>query len=268
MSSFSLLALLLALGVAAASATLAQSSSSSSNPTDQAQPETQQPAAQSQGAISVQARIKARRAKRRAAAIHEAYSNRYEAYTGFAYLRFVPGPGTPAIAAAPPNPAVPHGPGLEHAHEYGWNVGATRYFSERLGVTADIRGYYGTAYVYPNSVINGINNPAVSQYAFMAGPTYRFYLHPRYSISGRLLAGVEKGDFSGDTNHSSALATELGLWPDSYVFAFSASIPVEYNLTPKVALRVAPEYLITGFGSTEQYTRGFSSSLVYRIGKK
>ncbi len=222
-----------------------------------------QDAAQSQGALSVQARIRARRAQRRAAAIHEAYAHRYEAYTGIGYLRFVPGPGSPA------SPGVAHGPGLEHAHEYAWNVGVTRYFDERLGLTVDGRGYYGTAYVYLNSLTNSaITNPAISQYAALAGPTYRFYLQPKFSVSGRILAGIEKGNFSGDTNHSTVLATNLGLWPDGYTFAGSASIPFEYNLTPKIGLRVAPEYYFTGFGSTVQYTRGFSTGIVYRFGKQ
>ena len=271
MSSFRRFALLLALVFAAATNAQAQSSTSSSSQTDQAQPPSTavQDAAQSQGALSVQARIRARRAQRRAAAIHEAYAHRYEAYTGFAYLRFVPGPGSPAVAATSTTPAEPHGPGLEHAHEYAWNVGVTRYFDERLGLTVDGRGYYGTAYVYLNQETNSaITNPAISQYAALAGPTYRFYLQPRFSVSGRVLAGIEKGNFSGDVNHSPQEAVALGLWPDGYTFAASASIPVEYNLTPKIGLRVAPEYYFTGFGSTVQYTRGFSTGIVFRLGKQ
>jgi len=57
------------------------------------------------------------------------------------YLRFEAGPGYPASTG------VAHGPALERAHEYAWNVGFTRYYSERMGVTVDGRGYYGTAYV-------------------------------------------------------------------------------------------------------------------------
>jgi hypothetical protein len=263
---------LLALSLFAATAALAQSSSSSSTSAapDQAQPpataQADQTGAQSAGALSVQARIRARRAQRRAAAIHEAYAHRYEQYTGFAYLRFVPGPGYPA------GPGYAAGGGLEHAHEYAWNVGFTRFRDERFGLTVDGRGYYATAYVglQPNNplAVQGITNPAISQYAILAGPTYRFYLQPKFSVSGRLLGGLEKGDFSGDTNHSKLLATDLGLWPDGYTFAVSASVPFEYNLTPNIGLRVAPEYYFTGFGSTIQYTRGFSTGLVYRFGKQ
>jgi hypothetical protein len=60
----------------------------------------------------------------------------------------------------------------------------------------------------------------------------------------------------------------IGVWPDGYTFGASASIPVEYNLTPRVALRVAPEYFFTGFGSTVQSTRGFTTGVVYRFGKQ
>jgi hypothetical protein len=253
---------------------VAQSSSSSSSQPASApdQTQAQQNAADSKGALSVQARIRARRAQRRAAAIHEAYAHRYEVYTGMGMIRFVPGPGYPAIAAVGSTPAVPHGPGLEHAFDYAWNVGATRYFDERLGVTLDGRGYYASAYVglqpdNPN-YIQGITNPAISQYAVLAGPTYRFYALPKYSVSGRVLGGFEKGNFSGDVNHQPKESVAIGLWPDGYTFAASASLPVEYNLTPNIGLRVAPEYYFTGFGSTIQHSRGFTTGIVVRFGKQ
>jgi len=270
MSSSCRLALLLAFALAAVTAGSAQSSSSSS-PSDQAQAQPQtQSAAQSAGALSVQARIRARRAKRRAAAIHEAYSHRYEAYTGMAVQRFEPGPG-PCSKANLCTGSSPNAM-LEHAWEYAWNVGYTRYQSERLGWNLDGRGYYGTAYVgLQTDVINpvqGITNPAISQYALMVGPTYRFYLQPKFSVAVRGLAGFEKGNFSGDTNHSVATATQLGLWKDGYTFAASPAIPFEYNLSPKIGLRVAPEYYFSGFGSNLQHSRAFTLSFVYRFGKQ
>jgi Skp family chaperone for outer membrane proteins len=239
-----------------ATAAQAHSSSSSSHPAAAGQTQAEQPAAQSQGEsqgqMSVQARIKARRAQRRAAAIHDAYSHRYEEYTGMGYLRFEPGAK------------------LQRAHDYAWNVGFTRYFDERLGLTIDGRGYYATAYTGINFLggTNPFTNPAISQYAALAGPTYRFYVQPKYSISGRFLGGFTKGNFSGDVNHNEADALALGLWPDGYVFAASASIPVEYNLSPNIGLRVAPEYYFTGFGSTIQSSRGFTTGIVYRFGKQ
>jgi hypothetical protein len=230
-------------------ALLAQSSSS--NPAIPDAP--QQPAATSQspGQISVQARIKARREQRRAAAIHDAYAHRYEAHFGMGYMRFEPGAK------------------LERDHEYAWNVGVTRYFDERLGVTVDGRGYYGSAYVYNNSETDSaITNAEVSQYTALVGPTYRFYAQPKFSLSARVMGGLAYGKFSGDTSNNTQLSTALGLWPDGYTYAASASIIAEYNLTPKFGFRVAPEYVPTGFGSTTQSNLGFTTGVAYRFGKR
>ena len=244
MYSFRRLAVLLALASSAISVLPAQSSSSSSNPA--AADQQASAATQTQPQISVQARIRARREQRRAAAIHDAYDHLYEAYVGGGYLRFTSGPA------------------LQRVNEYDWNVGFTRYFNRRLGATVDGRGYYGTPFIEPN--LTGITKPAVSQYAGLIGPTYRFYLQPKYSISGRVLAGYANGNFSGDTNGFGTAV--LGLYPDGSTFGATASIFLDYNVAPTLALRVAPEYYATGFGSTIQNNLGYNISLVYRFGKQ
>lgn len=228
----------------------AQSSSSSSNPATPTQDQAQQPAPeQTQGQISVQARIRARRAQRRAAAIHDAYDHLYEMYIGAGYLRFTPGAK------------------LQRVNEYDWNAGVTRYFNERLGVTLDGRGYYGTPFVGLNVPTDSeITKPAISQYAGLIGPTYRFYLQPKFSVSGRVMGGFSHGNFSGDTNGFGSAA--VGLYPDGSTFAGSASFLVEYNVAPNIALRVAPEYYATGFGSTVQNSLGYTAGLVIRLGKQ
>jgi hypothetical protein len=249
MLSFRRLALLLALTIPAMPAVLAQNSSSTPETPDAAKQTADQN--QTQGQISVQARIKARREQRRAAAIHDAYAHRYEAYFGMGYLRFQPGVN------------------LQRAHEYAWDTGFTRFFSDRLGVTVDGRGYYGSAYVFNNAVTNSaITNAEVSQYAFLAGPTYRFYAQPRFSVSARVMGGAAYGNFSGDTSGSTTLSEALGLWPNGFVFAASGAVIGEYNLTPKVGLRITPEFAPTGFGSTFQKSLGFTASVAYRFGKR
>jgi hypothetical protein len=247
MYSFRRVALLLAL---ASSVTVlqAQSSSSSSStvPDEQQAPTAAQTPAQSQPQLSVQARIRARREQRRAAAIHEIYDHLYEGYVGAGYLRFTPGAS------------------LQRVNEYNWNGGFTRYLNERLGVTLDGRGYYGTPFISPN--LTGITKPAISQYAGLIGPTYRFYLQPRYSISGRVMGGYARGNFSGDTNGFGP--TILGLYPDSSTYAVRASVFVEINIAPSLGLRIAPEYYLTGFGSSQQNSLGYTAGLVYRFGKQ
>ena len=239
----------------------AQASSSAPDATAPAAPAPQaQPAPQTTGPLTVQARLKARREQRRAQAIHDVYSHLYEIYVGAGYLRFFPGNGIPPQDGEPRR-------GLQRMTEYNWNVGVTRYFNERLGVTIDGRGTYGSAYVGNNFKVNGgIPKPAISQYSAMLGPTYRFLLKPKYSISGRVLAGGEWGNFSGDVGPFTP--ADLGLWSDSASVAISASIPFEYNFSPEIGFRVAPEYLLTNFGSTIQNNRGFTGGVVVRWGKQ
>lgn len=246
MRSFFRFALLLAFAIPAMHVVLAQDSSSSSATPAASQDQTQQPPAQTPQQQSVQARIRARREQRRAAAIHDAYSHLYETYGDMGYLRFKPGPS------------------LQKATMYAWDTGLTRYFSERLGVTVGGRGYYGTAYVGLNQF--NLTRPAISEYNALIGPSYRFYLQPKYSIAGRVMGGFAHGKFSGDTNGIGAKA--LGLYPDGNTFAASASIIGEANLTPNIAFRLSGDYLATGFGSSMQNSVGFTTGIVYRFGKQ
>lgn len=194
----------------------------------------------------MQARIRARREQRRAAAIHDAYSHVWEASASMDYLRFQPGPS------------------LQRLTFYAWDVSLTRYLNERLGITVDGRGYNGTAYVGLNP--SSITRPAISEYNALAGPTYRFYVQPKYSVSGRVMAGFSHLNSSGDTNGFKGVT--LGLYPDSNTFAVTAGILGEYNMAPNFAFRLGPEYYATGYGSSMQNSLGFTGGMVYRFGKR
>lgn len=244
MVSFRRIALLLAVALPALPATWAQETSSSSS-APAAQPTQAQPA-ESQGSQSVQARIHARREQRRQQAIHDTYAHLYEAFVGGGYLRFKPGPD------------------LQKVTLYSWDVALTRYYSERLGVTADARGYYGTPYVGLNDF--SITRPSISTYGFLAGPTYRMVVRPKYSISARALGGVALGNFSGDTN--GITPTTLGLYNDSTTYAISGGVVGEANISPNLSLRLSGDYYGTGFGSQMQNSVGFTYGFVYRFGKQ
>ncbi len=252
---FRRIALLLTLCLASATVLFAQESSSNS-PLDQviAQDAAQNPppgqaapaTPQNQGTVSVQARIRARRDQRRAQSIRDAYSHLYETYVGMGYLRFTPGPG------------------LQRVTYYSWDAEVTRFYSERFGVTAGGRGYYGSPFVGLN--FSSITRPAVSTYAVLGGPVYRFYLRPKVSIAARAMGGWALGNFSGDTNGFGG--QRLGLWPDQNTYAVSGGLIGEYNLSPGLSLRLAGEYFGTGFGSTMQNSFGFTSGFVYRFGRQ
>lgn len=252
MHAFRRLTLLLALVLPACSALPAQNSSTSPNAAqEQTESSSQaQSAGETAAQLSVQARIRQRRLQRRATAIHDTYDHRWETYLDMGYLRFRPGPSP-----------------MQRLTYYAWETGLTRFSTERLGFTAVGRGYFGTAYVGLNQYSQGaFTRPAISQYDVVAGPVYRFYLQPKYSVSGRVLAGWAHGNFSGDTN--GITPPLLGLYPDANTYAASAAIIGEYNLTPSVAFKLAPEYFFTGFGSSVQASRGFTIGMLYRFGKQ
>jgi hypothetical protein len=226
---------------------LAQSSSSSSIPP---QDQTQQPAAtQNPGQQSVQARIRARREARRAQAIHDTYAHPYELLVGAGYQWFRPGPD------------------LQRNVMSSWNVAVSRYWSEKLGLTFDGRGYYGTTFTGLN--FSNVTKPAISHYDVLVGPTYRFKLRPRYSLAVRGQGGVAIGNFTGDTNGFGSICPPgkpCLLYSDQTTYAFAGSVIGEWNLTPTISLRLAPEYMVTGFGSA-QSNLGFTSGFVYRFGR-
>jgi hypothetical protein len=91
-------------------------------------------------------------------------------------------------------------------------------------------------------------------------------MRPKYSLAGHILGGVAIGNFSGDTSGFSPQS--LGLYPDSTTYAVSAQVIGEYNVTPSLSLRLAPEYYVTGFGSSAQNNVGFTYGFVYRFGKQ
>lgn len=209
----------------------------------------------SQQEMTVQQRIRMRREQRRQQAIRDTYSHRYDAFLGMGYLRFTPGKY------------------LQRVTMYAWDTELTRYESLRLGITGDVRGYYGTPFIYPNpNPSNGsVTRPAVSHYDFLIGPTYRFMLHPKYALSARALGGYAMANFTGDTNGFGRVCysgSNCYLWPDGGSLAVSGDILGEYNVSPGLALRLGATDYVTDFGSTMQNSVGFTAGFVFRFGKQ
>ncbi len=228
------------------------SAESSSSQAQGSQPgQAQQPGQQPTTRMTVEQRIRLRREQRRAAAIHYTYDHAYETYLGLSYLRFPPGPY------------------LQQLTDWAWDTGVTRYFTRRMGVNFDARGYYGIAYVGLNFTNQTRYN--VSQYDLMVGPTYRFYVQPKYSAAVRFMGGWALGNFTGDTNGFGQICSSPNhclLYPSGPTYAGSAALLGNYNISPGVSFQVAPEYVFNGFGSSHQYSRGFTLGFVYRFGKQ
>jgi hypothetical protein len=177
--------------------------------------------------------------------IQETYSHRWEVGGGGGYLRFRSGEH------------------LQKNNEVTFWMSGTYNLNPKLGVIADVRGAYGNAKV--GNTIYNIPNPQISQYTFMAGPSYRFYAKEKTAVSAFATAGMAIGKF--DSGSKGIPATLLGMWPSENRAAFSAGLNFDYNFYPNLAARVTPTYLGTTFGGTVQNNLGVNIGLVYRFGK-
>src|SRR5277367_3856764 len=198
-------------------------------------------------AQEAQARIRARRQQRTQRVIQDTYSHKFEVYGGGGYTRFLPGAA------------------LQHMNESAWNAGFTDYLWGRLGLTADVRGYYGTAFTYTGPY--NIFKPSISEYTAMAGPQYRLVRREHWAISGQVLVGGAKGNFTA--NGAGLPGSFVGLWNSGTSVSFAAGVPIDYNLGPARAFRIQPGYWLTTIGSTTQVKNiGFNAGLVYRFGRR
>ena len=182
--------------------------------------------------------------------IQDTYTHRWETAGGGGYLRFRSGQYT------------------QKNNEVAFFANTTYFFNERLGVTGEVRGYYGHAKL-PNGTCCAtlIGNPQISEYPMMGGATYRFLLNQHYAVSAFALGGTAIGKFDGDTKgHSSQ---SLGFWPSATAQpAFSVGANVDINLFPNLAFRMAPNYMFTTFGSQLQDNLGVDIGVVYRFGRQ
>ncbi len=193
-----------------------------------------------------QARVQTRRRIRQQQIIEDTYSHKFEVYGGGGYVRFRPGPS------------------IQHLNEEAWNVGVTEWIRPKLGITGDFRGYYGTANTIGNPYV--VFRPAISEYTFLGGPQYRFIEGQHFGWSAQVLAGVGHGNFS--TGTGGFTAQEVGLYPDGNVFNVSVGAVMDYNLSPTLAVRLMPNYLLSDYGSELQHNLGFTSAIVYRFGRR
>jgi len=192
----------------------------------------------------------AARQARIARQVQETYTHRWEVAGGGGYLRFRSGEFT------------------QKNSEIAFWANTSYYFNEKLGVTGEIRGAYGNGKVLEgNPYAALVGNPQISEYPFLAGPTYRFYLHQKIAISAFALGGTAIGKFDGDSK--GIAAPLLGFWPSTNAApAVSLGGNLDLNLYPNFAFRIAPSYLGTSFGSSWQNNAGFEMGLVYRFGRQ
>jgi hypothetical protein len=193
----------------------------------------------------------ASRQARIARQVQETYTHRWEVAGGGGYLRFRSGQFT------------------QRNSEITFWLDSTYYLNQRLGITGELRGAYGNAKPLQgiNNDLNLVGDPQISEYPFLAGPTYRFLTHQKLAVSGFALGGVAIGKF--DSASHNIRSDQLGFWPSTSARpAFSVGANLDLNVYPNLAFRIAPSYLGTTYGGSLQNNMGFEMGIVYRFGRQ
>lgn len=187
----------------------------------------------------------ANRKARIARTIEQTYGHPWEAAGGGGYMRYRSGPY------------------LRQSNEVSFWATTQRSLTPTFGIMGTVQGSYGKAQI--GNTIYNIPNPQISEYAFMAGPTYRFIRKEKYGVTGFAQAGIDLGKFAGGSKGFSA--ANIGVWQGDFAPAFSVGASFDYNFDPALAVRISPTYLGTTFGSTMQNSKALNIGLVYRFGK-
>ena len=223
-----------------------QPSTPQSQPPDQSEQPQSTPQERTEVLRQAQARVNARKKIRIRQIIADTYSHKYELDFGGGSLRFTPGST------------------LQRMNEAAWYLDLTDYIHGDLGITADFRGYYGTAYTNRNPY--SVFNPSISQYTFLAGPRYRFFKGQHWGWTAFGLAGAGHGNFGTGTN--GLPPQDVGLFTDTTALNFAVGASADWNLSPALAVRFTGNDLFTLYNSTFEENRGGNLGIVYRFGRK
>jgi hypothetical protein len=185
------------------------------------------------------------------------YDYPWEIYGGLAYLHFDAGPHL-----------------LQGANLGGFDARAIRELSTRWGVGVNVRGYYGTSGAAPNcgscsgSGPNAgpIEGPFVSEHLFLAGPEYRLAKNPHVAVLLHVFAGGAYGNFESGLN--GLPPSEFGFFANQLTFGSAYGGSIDLNRSPRLVFRIAPDGILTTYGSGTQEHFGISVGVVYRMGHR
>ena len=190
----------------------------------------------------------ANRKARIARTIEQTYAHRYEVGLGGGYQRFRSGQ-------------------YQQQDNQISFWGSTMYaLNPKYGVVGEARGSFGRAKIGnlpPGQFLS--YNPKVSEFEFMAGPSYRFVKKEKYAVSGFAEGGLGLSNFTSDS--LSKTAQDIGVWTGKYAGAASIGANLDYNIYPNLAVRVTPEYTFTTYGGSFQHSKGFNAGVIYRFGQ-
>ncbi len=147
--------------------------------------------------------------------------------------------------------------------------------SNHLGVIADYRIQAGTTPVLPQaSGVFGLNRILVYQNILSGGLQYRGPKNRYVAIDFHALAGASHGTFDTAITGYPAGRPQtpttqfVGVYSNSTTGYGAAGGSIDFNYSPKVAIRLQPDITFEHFGTETREFFAISAGLVYRIGTR
>jgi hypothetical protein len=176
------------------------------------------------------------------------YEERWDLYGGAQYSHFNPSAGRNFAAI----------------NLLGWNGTATAYFRPSWGIEASVRGLYGTI----DALDNGLGvptNPKMSEHLFLFGPTFRLLRRQNYAAGLHTLIGAAYGSFDNDFPPGVS-PNQIGVYNNKLAFGGAFGAWGDYNLTPRISVRLIGDYQPTRYGFSTQNEFAGSVGIVYKMG--
>jgi len=157
--------------------------------------------------------------------------------------------------------------------------------SQRLGLALDYRIGAGTSPVLPQAAQFGLNRILVYQNILSGGAQYRLLRNRYVGIDLHALAGATHGTFdSAITGYpttvpatpttpggpSAQIPTNdfVGVYNNHTSGWGAAGGSIDFNYTPKIAVRLQPDITFEHFGTETREFFGISMGFVYHMGKR
>jgi hypothetical protein len=178
------------------------------------------------------------------------YAQRWDFYGGAQYAHFNPSPES----------------GVHAINLLGWQADATVWMRTRFGIEANARGEYGTMDIPPNPY--GVPPTAsMSEHLFLFGPSVRMLMHPHVTFAMHALIGAAYGKFSTDFPHG-VVPQDVSIYNDKLTLGLAVGPSVDYNLGPRLSVRLIPDWQPTHYGFPWQNEFAGSVGIVYKLGHR
>jgi len=190
------------------------------------------------------------------------YDNRYEVYGGLLFMN----------GQAGQNLAKRYNMGGAEVMGTYWLGSHFGIPNNRLGIAADYRIGAGTTPVFPNSF--NLNRILIYQNILSGGLQYRSIKNRYVAIDFHALAGASHGTFdtaiTGYPQNTPQQPTvdTVGVYSNRTTGWGAAGGSIDFNYSPKVAVRLSPDMTFEHFGTETREFFSISMGLVYRLGKR